>query len=191
VETITFDHYHFFVLLGVLQCFVLAGLLIGFKKFRKKANIALGVALLTTGFAGIGHVFFHTGITEIYPILTYLPIYNGFLIVLGLYYFVIFLLNPTYQFRTKDYWLMSPVILQYIINLAIFVWQIIQPSFNDNHRNTFFDYVYWVELIVSIFQLGLSIFIQLKLYNYHRQLLNNYADISDLSGLFKLCYCML
>jgi len=69
VETITFDHYHFFVLLG-----------------GKKANIALGVALLTTGFAGIGHVFFHTGITEVYPILTYLPIYNGFLIVLGLYY---------------------------------------------------------------------------------------------------------
>ena len=68
METITFDHYHFFVLLGVLQCFVLAGLLIGFKKFRKKADIALGVALITTGFAGIGHVFFHTGITEVYPI---------------------------------------------------------------------------------------------------------------------------
>lgn len=181
MDSITFGIYHFFVLLGVLQCFVLASLFIGFKKFKTKANLALSVALIATGLGGLGHIFHHTEINQVYPVLIYFPLYNGFLSALGLYYFAVFLLNPHYRFGKIDYGLMIPVILQLLISLGVMLGYSLLLSFDKNYRATYLQFNAKVELLTVIYSIGLTIVILLKLNKYHRQLLDNYADVEGKS----------
>lgn len=181
MDSITFDIYHFFVLLGVLQCFVLASLFIGFKKFKTKANLALSIALIASGVSGLWHIFQHTGINQAYPILIYLPLYNGFLSILGLYYFAVFLLNPHYRFRKVDYGLMTPVILQLFISIGVMLGYSLLPSFDENYRAAYLQFNAKVELLTVVYFIGLTIAILLKLNKYHRQLLDNYADVEGKS----------
>lgn len=180
-----FSLYNVLVLFGVLQGLLLISILLFNKNYRKKSNYALIVLLVFLTLMSFGNILEDLELYEIYPIVAYIPLYHALLMPAGLYYFVVFLMNPSYQFNKKDAWFFIPCIIHFIIIFGFLFSYLINPDFTEKYTEARFLFYRISELIMLIYWLWVIIFTIKKVNTYHQQLLANYSEIEG-KNLFWL-----
>lgn len=193
MREIYFSFYHILIFIGIFQSLLLAYIFIFNKKFRKKANFSLAIALLFLSVAGFNEISQDLELQKQYTYLRYFPLADLSIVCLGFYYFICFLLNPNYQFNKKDYWLISPVVILYVLRIIIYFLLLAKPSFLVTHKKAFLVYnIFFNYLPILYFVIVLQSSLK-KVNTYHDQLFNNYSEIGgkDLFWLKNLIYFLL
>lgn len=194
MTALPFTIYHFLILLVILQGLFLAAILLFNEKFQKKSNYVLGGALIGMALLAIGHLLDDLGSTLRYPSITYLPIRYTILLPITLYYVITFLLKPDYQLTKKDYWFLSPLLIQLVVNFVIFCIFLMAPKLVENSP-FYFGYIQLREFISIGYSLFVIIVVLKKLKNYQAQALEKQTDTkvslkwvqNSVYGLFALC----
>lgn len=176
MHTIYFSFYHVIIFLGIFQGFLLGYIFIFNKKFRKKSNIALAIAVLSLSLSGIVEITQSLNLQINY--LKFIPLGHLSLGALGLYYFVVFLLNPDYKFNKKDYWIMAPVGIMIFLKISLYLLNLWHPIIIETRANIFYIFNIIVNFFPIFYLVG-SLIGQLKLVNnYHRQLFDNFSEVT-------------
>lgn len=179
MEQLSFNFYNFIVLLATLQGLLLAFVFLFNKKYKKKSNLALGLCLLAYVFLGTGSICYHTGLMNIYPIIRYSPIYYNLLIPIGLYYTGQYIIHPTHQFTTRDYWFIAPLIIVIILKPLIFIAFLVTPQFILEHKEYHQYFNYSRGYLAIIYLVGVILVILQKIRKYHILLLANFSEIEN------------
>ncbi len=153
----------------------------------------MGIGLLALSFAGINEILQDLALHKEYLYLNYLPLGNYSITGIGLYYFVVYLLNPNYNFGKKDYWIITPFMLGFLLHLVVYVAYIIHP-FSKENTPTFF---YCSNLLFNYLPIAYFFWVCFSLLKkvnlYHQNLLDNFSDTEgkDLYWLRNLLYILL
>lgn len=162
----SFNLFNFFVLLGILQGFVLACILVFTKKFQKTANYALAISLFAITFLGIGQIMYDLSLRVDYPIISFLPIRYTILPAIASLYYIIFEIKPDYRFSKKDGWVIAPFIILLIIDLILLTMYLINPSIGAPPSKQLVFYWDAKELVTIVF----SIVVIVWAYKQHQDL---------------------
>lgn len=162
----TFTLFNFFVLLGILQGFVLACILISNKKFRKKANYALAISLFSVAFLGIGQIMYDLNLRIDHPIIPFLPIRYTILPAIACLYYIVFEINPHYRFQQRDIWVIAPFVIMFSIDLVLLATYFIAPNLVTPPANVLNNYWDAKELTTVLF----SIIVIIWAYRQHKKL---------------------
>lgn len=191
----SFTIYHFLVLLVILQGLFLAIIFLFNKKFKKKSNQVLGLALIAMASLATGHLLDDLKLGLNTELITYLPIRYTIVLPIALLYIVEFLLNPIYQLRKQDYWFIAPLLIQIVLNFIFFFIYLLFPNWLEQ-TNIYFWYVQLREILSISYSLVVIIWVLRKLKSYQVQLKNNPTAITSVSikwisnsilALFALC----
>ena len=143
----SFTFLHFFILIGCLQGLLLAFLLLSNKKFQKRTNKAIALSLCSTAFLGIVQLLNDLNVESIYPIVPFLPIkytiINGF----SLYYYILLTIDKEYKFSRKDALIISPFLVQLLIDFFLFFAYLIFPEFILSYTQIHDSYINVKELV--------------------------------------------
>jgi len=185
VHTIYFSFYHILIFIGIFQGLLLSYIFFFNKNFRRKSSIAFGIGTLALALAGVSEIIQDLKLHEQYGILKYLFLAHFSLVMLGYYYFVIFLIYPNYQFRRKDYLILAPFALTLLLKFVIYGLHQWQPTFFDKHTSALFISMLWINYVPFFYTFLVTIWTYKELKHYHHQLLNNFSDIQG-KALFWL-----
>ena len=179
MEDICFNIFDVLSLFGAFLSLLLGGILAFNEKFRTKSNIALAISLFSTFLLIVRNILANLDFVTQESFIIYTPLFYVFFIPLGFYFNINYLLNPNYQFKRRDYWLMIPVFLIMILDLIILCAYLFSPDLVI--ANT--DIVNWyvntfVNFLITIYFLIALSFSWKKITTYQSSLLNNYSSIS-------------
>lgn len=160
------------------------------KSYHKKSNYALILLLLFLTLMSFGNVLEDLELYKTYPVIAYIPLYHAFLMPTGLYYFVVYLMNPTYQFSKKDNWFIIPIAIHFLIIFGFLFSYLWNPTFTLKYSEIHFLFFRISEFFMLLYWLWVIIFSLKEVKKYHRQLLANYSEIEGKS-LFWLRNLML
>ena len=193
VRTIYFSFYHVLIFLGIFQGLLLSYIFLFNKKFRKKSSIAIAISMVTIVLSGASEILQDLHLVEQYSALAYLPISNLSLSTLGLYYFVVFLLNPNYRFQKIDFWILLPFGILFILKLVVYSIHLLVPQLIENRA--FFNSCYNIltNFLPIVYLLSLVLMIIQKVNHYHENLFNNFSETrgKELYWLRNLAYLLL
>lgn len=180
MNTFSINSYHFLIILVILQGGLLAAIFLFNKKFRRKSNQVLGVALIGMILLAIGHLLDDLGFTSSYPIITYLPIRYTILLPITLFYTITFLLEPTYELKRLDYWFLIPFFLQIFLNgIAFFAFLVVPELVKET--SFYFWYVQIREMISIGYSLVVIFLVLKKLKAYQAKLKNRTVILTNVS----------
>ena len=143
--------------------------------------------------SGVGEIIQDLELQHQYAILKYYPLVHISLLSIGYYYFVVFLLQPTYRFSKKDFWFLLPFCVLFFIKIILFSTFLITPDIVENNFTKIRPYFILTNFI-PIFYLFFVVLQVLKKVNYyHQQLFDNYSEIAgkNLFWLRNLTYFFL
>lgn len=163
--TISFTIYHFLILLVILQGVFLAAIFLLNEKFKKKSNQVLGGALIAMALLAIGHLLDDLGVSEQYPMITYLPIRYTILLPITLFYTITFLLDPKYQLKRIDYWFLAPFFIQIGLNFLLFLAYLLAPNLVED-SSFYFWYIQIRETLSILYSIVVIFLVLKKLRNY-------------------------
>ncbi len=185
MREIYFSFYHVLIFIGIFQGFLLAYIFIFNKSFRKKANMALALAVLTLSFSGIWEIIQDLEIEKQFNYINYLPVSNLSLGAIGLYYFVVFLLNPNYRFHKKDHWFVGSFGVLLLFKIIFYFSSLLYPTFIETATTLRYAYRIITNFLPIIYLLIVLFSVLKKVNNYHRQLFANFSEIEG-KALFWL-----
>ena len=119
---------------------------------------------------------------------SYLPLFYVFLIPLGLYYCIVYLLNPQKQLEQKDYWLIAPVFFMVVLDSIVSFFFLFKKSLVVANPDAIDWYYFYYNLLIIIYFFVMLFLSWRKLNDYQDQLLNNFSFIEgkDLEWLRKV-----
>lgn len=189
MHNIYFSLYHVLIFFGVFQGILMASIFLLKKQFRRKSSVAIAVGLLAIAIAGIMEIMqdlgFHNGSSMKYAWLS-----NFSLLIIGYYFFVIYLIQPDRKVEKSDYVIVAPFITVFLLKIFASFLAFQAPSLLDRY----FFIVHLFNLISShlpvLYLLVISILVYRRLKHYHLQVLDNFSDIQgkELYWLQKLNY---
>jgi len=190
MEPLTFNLFNVVVLFGVFQGSLLMSIFLFNKSYHKKSNFALVLVLLFSVLLGFGNTLEELKLYESYPIISTIPFFNNLLFPVGLYYFVVFLMDSSHKFSKKDYWFITPLIIQLTLNVGLFFFYLINPALIVPQKEARFLYYRLSDLLMFTYFFFIILFTLRKIQIYHQQLLDNYSEIEG-KNLFWLRNIML
>ena len=116
MENISFNIFDVLSLFGGFLAFLLGCIFIFHEKFKTKSNIAIAVCLFSVFLITVRFIILDSGGNFL---ISYLPLFYVFLIPLGLYYCIVYLLNPQRELEQKDYWLIAPVFFMVVLESIV------------------------------------------------------------------------
>ena len=169
------------ILFGAIQGFLLALILLTTKRLKKKSNYFLALVIFSLALIN----FFST--MEMMPsgsrthFSYYHPFYIFNLIPPSLYFFLQFLTNPSYKWKSMNYLFFLPVMIEIILRLYKFSFYLKGDLLSIEDSNNINFWINSLELIAGIFTL-VVIFLGIKsLRNYEIKLRENYSDVETRS----------
>lgn len=173
-----FNFYDILSLFGGFLALLLGCIFIFNEKFRTKSNFASAISLFSVFLIVLKNILSSLPLAAKESLMVYLPLFYILLIPLGFYYSIIFLLNPSYQFKRKDYWLLSPIILLAIGDFVFLFLYLFYPELlkeYPNSRRWYGDFL--INTVSIVYFVIVSIISWKKINQYQKQLLNNYSFI--------------
>ena len=169
------------VLLSSLHGLLLAFILFFNKRLKSKANKYLAMSILAASIVLSMDIVYYFDIEYQLPtIVQYLPLYLRTAVPVGIFYFVLFLINPKHQFSSLEKLGFGFIAMEVFVELLYIPLNIFSSD----------DYAieYWEEVLVGIEELiGLIasfLFFWLamkKVIQYQKYLFNNYSTTNDKS----------
>lgn len=181
MPTFELDIFVLFILFGALQGAILALILLKAKRLRKKSNIFLALLLINFAFLNLTSGLELTNASDKYQFLDYMPSFWVLSLPVLAYYFVTYLINPSYEWKKKDYYFLLPFGIEISHRLYRCGKYLLGHNFTqeENNRYYFISNTYEViAVIATIFVLILSI---KRLRTYEAKLYENYAEVKDKS----------
>ena len=179
-------YFNFFDVLSLFGGFIalcLACVLIFVDKFRTKANIAIAIILFSVFLSILQNILWgNLEAINRERFRYYFPNFYILLMPLGFYYTIIFLLNPKYLFKQKDYFLIIPLLFTVAtdaIFLFLYLFKTEVIEINSNAIKWYSNY--FINAILLIYFFILLPISWKKLNTYQKQLLNNFSFIEDKS----------
>lgn len=189
----TFNVFTILILLGCINGLVLALVLLVHPKFRKTSNSFLALFLSSFSLNNLYYTFYDTGVIELYPFLSMAPISLTFLIAFSFYYFVRFLIEPSYKFAAKDYYFLALVVLQFCFHLINMLFFVVSTTYRTNIYKT----IDWLdntfeEVLAMLIGLVVLILTIIELNNYQTRLKGHYSELGEKSLLWlrNLCFAL-
>ena len=186
----SWDFFNIIAVFGGLQGILLAILFLSSEKFSKTSNQFLALNLITISLSNILGGLKYAGASSLYPIINFLPLTWYFLIPVTLYYFILFLLKPSYKIQRREYWLFAPFVLQLLVQLYYF-----GIYFVDNENLQ----AYWPTMILLdnilefsaiLYSLVLFILTYRMIGRFQEDLLNQYANLENKSVTWLKTICL-
>ena len=169
-------------LFSTLQGLILALIFIFNRStFSKKSNLYLSALLVTFMMLNLVEVFGEAKLFAEYPILHFLPLIWYAIIPPATYFFVQYITDPDYKFKSWGYLMFVPFAVHFGYQCyELFSYLSGGIDLNKGlYRHYFIHNVF--EGIAAIFALSISILIFRTLSNYERSLYDHFAEISDKS----------
>jgi len=177
VEKIYLNLFDVLSLFGGFLAFLLGCIFIFHEKFQTKSNTALAISLFSVFLMIVRFILLGSeGISQT-VLVSYLPIFYVYLIPLGLYYCIVYLLKPQKQLEQKDYWLIAPIFFVVFFDSIVSFFFLFKKSLvlaNPDSIVWYYSFIYFTIIIYFFVMLFLS---WRKLNEYQNQLLNNYSFI--------------
>jgi len=168
--------------LGSIQGLFFAPILAFNNKFKKKSNLHLAIFILAFSLSNLHYIGHILGIMKSYTWLNYLSFPWTFLIPIEFYFFIKYLLQPNYQFTKFDKWLYVPFVIQLVFHLNLFLLEFFNPNILNHHHQLLFLVDIRLETILSLLiNLVFMPSIFKMIYNYEKDLKENYSEISKSS----------
>lgn len=178
MENTYFNIFDVLSLFGAFLSLLLGSILAFNEKFRTKSNIAHAISLFSTFLLISRNILTNLDFVTLESFIVYTPLFYAYFIPLGFYFNIIYLLNPNYQFRRRDYWLLGPVFLQVIIDLIIICSYFFFPALLKANLNMVIWYGdYFFNSIITFYFLFILYASWEKITTYQSSLLNNYSSI--------------
>ncbi len=193
MREIYFSFYHVIIFICTFQGFLLAYIFLFNKSFRKKSSIALSIGLITLSIAGIWEIIQDLELDKQYHALRYLPISNISLTNIGLYYFIIFLLNPIYKFSKKDYLFIAPFAVIFLLKFIFYGIDLAHPTLLAKHQDLTLSFSLLTNYLPIFYSMWVLQDLLKKVNKYHYQLFNNFSETEgkDLYWLRNFIYVMI
>ena len=132
MHTIYFSTYHVLLFIGIFQGLLLSYILFFNKKFRRTSSIAFAIGMLALTFACLNEILHDLDIYNSYGIV-YLPLSHLSLVAIGYYYFVVYLIQPNYTFKRKDYWILGLFGALFLVKIMVLCIDLSSNSNNSQH----------------------------------------------------------
>jgi len=169
------------ILFGAIQGFLLAFILATTKRLRKKSNYFLALLLCSLALLNFVSIIEMTpsGERSIYSY--YHPFFIVNLIAPALYFFIRYLTNPTYKWRSVDYLFFVPVIIELLLRFFKFSFYLRGELLSDSAKFTTNLWTNTLELFGGLFSLYVILTSIKSLKQYEQNLRANYADVETRS----------
>lgn len=178
MENAYFNTYDVLCLFGSFLSLLLGCILVFNEKFRTRSNIALAICLFSLALAIFRDIISSLECVTTDSFIIYAPIFYALLIPLGLYFNINYLMNPNYQLKQRDYWLIAPMFLIIITDIGFLYAYLFHPSFLKANPRIIFWYGNFIYNFLAI--LYFLIILPLnwkKITQYQSSLLNNFSSI--------------
>jgi AraC-like DNA-binding protein len=182
----------FIILVGSLQGLFLALLLWRNKRFHKTANRFLALAILAFSVNNASYIINQLPYFQDNHAISWLPLRWSFLIPVSIYFYVIYLINPSRKFTIKDFLFFIPFFIQFCVQvtqyISRFFWEGKITSwfkFLNIITHTFNSYEEYISIGFSLLFLIASL---IKLKKYETFVLATQSNLKthSLKWLYKL-----
>ncbi|OJJ17162.1 hypothetical protein BKI52_31120 [marine bacterium AO1-C] len=168
MEGLNFNLLNIITLLGSLQGFLLCLLFVSSKRFHRTSTRFLVLLVFSISATNLISSLNDIDLQKIYPIVGLCSNSWSFLIPFSLYYFVQFLLNPTYSFKKTDYIIAMLSSGQLVFQLFEIIWYLLAADEIANYAKTLYVIDRTTETLGLFYCLVVIVLILKKLKNYQR-----------------------
>lgn len=137
----------------------------------------LALLLLSFSMVNLANCLWDMGFSKQYVWMQHLPLNWTLMIAFALYYFVQYLINPTYKFSSKEYLLLLPFVVQQIQKLFQLYLHFTNPQLLQEWSLFFATLIRGFEITAILFCIGVFIISVKKINRFQAQLQNEFADI--------------
>ncbi len=168
------------ILMSSLHGLLLALILFFNRRLRSKSNRYLALSILAASIVLSLEIVYYFDIEYQLPLVQYLPIYWRTAVPIGIFYFVLFLINPQHQFSKIEKLGFGFIGLEILVELCYIPVNIFSP---DDSTIEYWEYVLVdIEQIIGLIACFLFFSLALKkVIHYQKYLYNHYSTTSDKS----------
>ena len=166
MEGLKFNLLNIFMLLGSLQGFLICLLFVSGKRFYRTSTRFLVLLVFSISMTNLTNALNEMELQTIYPTIAYCTNSWSLLIPFSLYYFIQFLLNPTYKFRKIEYFIATVSFSQLVYQLIEISWYLLAPSHIAKHSHLTYIISRGIEMTGLIYCLIVIVLVFQQLRNY-------------------------
>lgn len=181
MPTFTINLIEILVLFGAGQGLILAYILVSTKRFRKKSNYFLALLLFTLGILNFTSIFEYSPNRDTLELFRYIPTFWVTMIPAATYFFIKYLISPTYQWKKTDWLFFVPFFIEFGHRLYRFGRFLNGNLYTEeeNLRYYFMSNIY--ESVAIIASITVIVYSVKALKRYEVQLYQNYSEVEDKS----------
>ena len=169
------------ILFGAGQGMILAFILVSTKRLRKKSNFFLALLLFTLGMLNFTSIFEYSPNRNTLEIFRYIPTFWVTMIPAATYFFIKYLINPSYQWRKTDWLFFVPFFIEFGHRLYRFGYFLNGNLYTQEENLNYYFTSNIYESVAIIASLTVLIFGIKDLKKYEEQLYQNYSEVEDKS----------
>ncbi len=169
------------VLFGAFQGFVLAFILVTTPRFKKKSNAFLALLLVTISALSVMITAEDLPSWEQVYFMKCFPVIWMNLIPPSIYFFIRYLIQPSYQFKRVDALLFLPFLLEFCYHFVRFLQYNTGTTYTGAQLDIYFLGSNIFELIALIGTLSANIYAIYQLKIYEKRLYENYSEVQERS----------
>lgn len=181
MPTFTISIIEVLVLFGACQGLILAYILVSTKRFRKKSNYFLALLLLTLALLNFTSTFEYSLYSDTLEILRYIPTFWVTMIPISTYFFITYLIHPSYQWKKLDWLIFTPFIIEITHRLYRFACYLSGNRYTEEENLRFYLISNIYESVAIIGSLAVLIYGVKALKRHEEELYENYAEVEDKS----------
>jgi len=181
LPTIELNILTFLIFFGSVQAFILAIVLITSEKFRRKSGYYLALMLVAFGLVNITTGFFLSGAESKFAVLRYTPNFIITLIPASTYFFLRYLITPSYRWRRLDYVIWIVVAIEIIHRLYRYITYLGHGELSEATNLKYFISSNIYESVAMASTLVLIVWAIKKLGKHEKLLYENYSEIEERS----------
>lgn len=171
------NFFNILMILGSIQGFLIAALLLLGPQFRKSSNLFLGILVFTISLQNLSNSLIDMG----FQFLEFWPLSWTLLIPFALKYFVQFLINANHTFEKKNYLELLPFAGQFLYKSNIFIISFVAPEYLENQSTKIQATMVSMELMAVVWCLFVVVELIRHLKSYELNLPNHYANLEGKS----------
>ncbi len=188
MPTFTTSILEILVLFGACQGIILAFILVSTKRLRKKSNYFLALLLLTLALLNFTSTVEYSLHSDTLPIFRYIPTFWVTMIPTSTYFFIKYLINPTYKWQRLDWLILVPFFIEMTHRLYRFGYFLSGNRYTEDENNRFYLTSNVYESIAVLGSFTVLIYGIIALKKYEQQLYENYSEVEDKSlSWLRMC----
>lgn len=167
------------ILFGAFQGFLLSVILLTTERLRKRSNQYLAMLLFTLALLNFVSTFEMPPHGFTHEIIRYHPFFLVNLIPPSIYFFILYLTNPNYQWKNRDYLFFLPIVGEVVFRLFKFSFYLRDDLLSESAHRTFNIIGNTFELLAVIYTIAIIYWSIKTLKKYESQLYENYSEVKS------------